>query len=160
MLKIKIIAMGKLTEKNYRDACAEFVKRLSRTYPVTMVEPKVENLPSDPTPGEIERALQRESERILSEIPSRCACVALCVEGKQLSSEEFADFIEKQASGGVSEIAFVIGSSFGLSEEVKKRAALRLSLSKMTFPHELFRVMLLEQIYRAGEINAGTRYHK
>lgn len=152
--------MGRLTEKSYRDACAEFIKRLSRTYPVTMVEPKVENLPSNPTQGEIDRALLRESERILSEIPPRAALVALCVEGKQQSSEEFAAFIEKQAISGASEICFVIGSSFGLSEEVKKRAVLRLSMSKMTFPHELFRVMLLEQIYRASEITAGTRYHK
>ncbi len=160
MLKIKVIAMGKLTEKNYRDACAEFIKRLSRTYPVTVVEPKVENLPSFPTQGEIDRALEKESERILDEISPRSALVALCVEGKQLSSEEFASFIDKQAISGISEICFVIGSSFGLSETVKKKAVLRLSLSKMTFPHELFRVMLLEQIYRAGEISAGTRYHK
>lgn len=160
MLKVKIIAMGKLTEKSYRDACAEFIKRVSRSYPVTMVELKVENLPSSPTQGEIDRALQKESERILAEISPRAALVALCVEGKQQSSEEFADFLEKQAIGGVSEICFVIGSSFGLSQEVKQRATLRLSLSRMTFPHELFRVMLLEQIYRAAEINAGTRYHK
>lgn len=152
--------MGKLTEKSYRDACAEFIKRLSRSYPVTMVEPKVENLPANPTSGEIDRALTKESERILAEVSPRSALVALCVEGKQLSSEEFASFIEKQAIGGVSEICFVIGSSFGLSEEVKKKAVLRLSMSKMTFPHELFRVMLLEQLYRAGEISAGTRYHK
>lgn len=160
MLKIRIIAMGKLTEKSYRDACAEFVKRLSRTYPVTMLEPKVENLPSNPTQGEIDRALEKESERILAEISPRSCLVALCVEGKQLSSEEFSSFIEKQATGGISEICFVIGSSFGLSEKVKKAASLRLSMSKMTFPHELFRVMLLEQLYRAGEIANGSRYHK
>lgn len=160
MLKIKIIAMGKLTEKAYRDASAEFVKRLSRTYPVTFAEPKVENLPANPTQGEIDRALEKESERILAEVPPRSALVALCVEGREMPSEEFASFIEKQASGGVSEICFVIGSSFGLAEEVKKKAVLRLSMSKMTFPHELFRVMLLEQIYRAAEITAGTRYHK
>jgi len=160
MLKIKIIAMGKLTEKAYREACGEFIKRLSRTYPVTVVEPKVELLPSDPSAGEIKRALEKESERILSEVSPRSTLVALCVEGKSLSSEAFSAFIEKQATGGVSEICFVIGSSFGLSDEVKKKAALRLSLSEMTFPHELFRVMLLEQIYRAGEIAAGSRYHK
>ena len=152
--------MGKLTEKAYREAVDEFVKRLSRTYPVTFVEPKVENLPSNPTDGEIARALLKESERILAEIPQRAALVAMCVEGKEMGSEEFAAFIEKQALGGVSEICFVIGSSFGLSDEVKKRAVLRMSMSKMTFPHELFRVMLLEQIYRASEISAGTRYHK
>ncbi|MBQ4354688.1 MAG: 23S rRNA (pseudouridine(1915)-N(3))-methyltransferase RlmH [Clostridia bacterium] len=160
MLKIKIIAMGKLTEKAYRDASAEFIKRLSRSYPVTVAEPKAELLPSDPTDGEIARALEKESERILSEVPSRAALVALCVEGKQMSSEEFSAFIEKQADSGISEICFVIGSSFGLSETVKKRAVLRLSMSKMTFPHELFRVMLLEQIYRAAEITNGSRYHK
>ena len=160
MLKIKIIAMGKLTEKAYKDACAEFVKRLSRTYPVTFAEPKVENLPSNPTDGEIAQALKRESERILAEVPPRAALVALCVEGREMPSEEFASFIEKQANGGVSEICFVIGSSFGLSEEVKRRAALRMSMSKLSLPPALFRVMLLEQIYRAAEITAGTRYHK
>ena len=160
MLKIKIIAMGKLTEKAYKDACAEFVKRLSRTYPVTFAEPKVENLPSNPTDGEIAQALKRESERILAEVPPRAALVALCVEGREMPSEEFASFIEKQANGGVSEICFVIGSSFGLSEEVKKRAVLRLSMSKMTFPHKLARVMLLEQIYRAFMISSGGEYHK
>ena len=160
MLKIKIIAMGKLTERCYQDASAEFIRRMSRTYAVTTAEPKVELLPSDPSDGEISRALAKEAERILAEIPPRAAVVAMCVEGRTMSSEAFANWMQKQAAGGVSEVCFVIGSSFGLSDEVKKRANLRLSVSPMTFPHELFRVMLLEQLYRTGEITAGSRYHK
>ncbi|MBQ8187576.1 MAG: 23S rRNA (pseudouridine(1915)-N(3))-methyltransferase RlmH [Clostridia bacterium] len=160
MLKIKIIAMGKLTESYAKDAAAEFVKRMGKSYQVTVIEPKPENLPMNPTDGEIAKALEKEAEKILAEIPPRAAVCAMCVEGKQLSSEEFAAYLEKQASGGVSEVCFIIGSSHGLSEKVKQRAAMRLSVSKMTFPHELFRVMLLEQIYRAGEILNGSRYHK
>ena len=160
MLKIKIIAMGKLTESYAKDAAAEFVKRMGKSYQVSVIEPKPENLPMNPTDGEIAKALEKEAEKILAEIPPRAAVCAMCVEGKQLSSEEFAAYLEKQASGGVSEVCFIIGSSHGLSEKVKQRAAMRLSVSKMTFPHELFRVMLLEQIYRAGEILNGSRYHK
>ena len=160
MLKIKIIAMGKLTERCYAEAAAEYLRRLSGHFAVTVCEPKVEPLPSSPSAGEIARALEKEGKRILAEIPERAVVAALCVEGKLLSSEAFAEWIEKQAAGGASELCFVIGSSYGLSEEVKKRAALRLSVSPMTFPHELFRVMLLEQLYRAGEISAGSRYHK
>lgn len=160
MLKIKIIAMGKLTESYAKDAAAEFVKRMGKSYQVSVIEPKPENLPMNPTDGEIAKALEKEAEKILAEIPPRAAVCAMCVEGKQLSSEEFAAYLEKQASGGVSEVCFIIGSSHGLSEKVKQRASMRLSVSKMTFPHELFRVMLLEQIYRAGEILNGSRYHK
>ena len=160
MLKIKIIAMGKLTEAYTKEAAAEFVKRMGKTFQVTVVEPKPENLPMNPTDGEIAKALEKEAEKILAELPARAAVCAMCVEGKQLSSEEFADYLEKQASAGVSEVCFLVGSSHGMSEKVKQRANLRLSVSKMTFPHELFRIMLLEQIYRAGEIMNGSRYHK
>lgn len=160
MLKIRIIAMGKLTETYTKEAAAEFVKRMGKAFQVTVTEPKPENLPMNPTDGEIAKALEKEAEKILAEIPARAAVCAMCVEGKQLSSEEFAGYLEKQASAGVSEVCFIIGSSHGMSEKVKQRANLRLSVSKMTFPHELFRVMLLEQIYRAGEIMNGSRYHK
>ena len=160
MLKIKIIAMGKLTEAYTKEAAAEFVKRMGKTFQVTVVEPKPENLPMKPTDGEIAKALEKEAENILAELPARAAVCAMCVEGKQLSSEEFADYLEKQASAGVSEVCFLIGSSHGMSDKVKQRANLRLSVSKMTFPHELFHIMLLEQIYRAGEIMNGSRYHK
>ena len=160
MLKIRIIAMGKLTETYTKEAAAEFVKRMGKAFQVTVTEPKPENLPMNPTDGEIAKALEKEAEKILAEIPARAAVCAMCVEGKQLSSEEFAGYLEKQASAGVSEVCFIIGSSHGMSEKVKQRANLRLSVSKMTFPHELFRVMLLEQIYRAGEIMSGSKYHK
>jgi 23S rRNA (pseudouridine1915-N3)-methyltransferase len=160
MQKIKIIAMGKLTEGYTKTASAEFVKRISRFYQLTVVEPKPELTPSDPTPAEIEKALSKEAEKILSEIPSRAAVVAMCVEGKGMSSEEMASYIRESATCGTSEICFIIGSSHGLHPSVKQRADVRLSVSKMTFPHELFRVMLLEQIYRAAEIQSGSRYHK
>lgn len=160
MQKIKIIAMGKLTEGYTKSAAAEFSRRISRFYQLTVVEPKVELTPSEPSPAEIDRALSREAERILAEIPPRAAVVAMCVEGKGMSSEELAQFISSSAVSGTSEICFIIGSSHGLHESVKKRASLRLSVSRMTFPHELFRVMLLEQIYRAGEIQSGGKYHK
>lgn len=151
--------MGRLTEASFRDAAAEYVKRMSRAFQVTVVEPKPENLPQNPSDGEIARALLKESEKILAEIPPRAYVAAMCVEGRTMPSEDFAALIEKQA-GVASEICFIIGSSHGLHENVKKRADLKLSVSPMTFPHELFRVMLLEQIYRAAEINAGSRYHK
>ena len=157
MLKIRIIAMGKLTEAYTKEAAGEFVKRMGKTFQVTVIEPKPENLPMNPTDGEIAKALDKEADKILAEIPARAAVCAMCVEGKQLSSEEFADYLEKQASAGMSEVCFIIGSSHGLSDRVKQRANLRLSVSKMTFPHELFRVMLLEQIYRAGGIMNGRR---
>ena len=159
MQKIKIIAMGKLTEPAFRDAAGEYLKRMSRHYQVTVVEPKPENTPQDPSDGEIERALSREAEKIMAEFSPRSYVVAMCVEGKTVSSEALASLVEKQA-GISSEICFVIGSSHGLHDSVKKRADMRLSVSPMTFPHELFRVMLLEQIYRAAEINAGSKYHK
>lgn len=160
MLKIRIIAMGRLTERAFRDAAAEYAKRIGRFYDLSVQELKVEPLPPGPSPAEIARALEREGERVLASIPPRAAVAALCVEGKELSSEAFSGWIGKQAAAGAGEIVFVIGSSFGLGEAVKRRADLRLSVSPMTFPHELFRVMLLEQIYRAGEIAAGGKYHK
>ncbi len=160
MLKVKIIAMGKLTVDYFRAACEDYLKRMSRAYAVTVVEPKPEALPKDPTDGDIARALEKEAARIEENIPPRAAVVAMCVEGKQLSSEELAARMETFAATGVSEVCFLIGSSHGMHESLKKRADVRLSVSKMTFPHELFRVMLMEQLYRAAEINAGSKYHK
>ena len=151
--------MGRLTQPAFRDAAAEYIKRMSRAYQITVVEPKPENLPQSPSDGEIERALAKEADKIIAEISPRSYVAAMCVEGKPLSSEDFASMIERQASVS-SEIVFIIGSSHGLHPSVKQRADLRLSVSPMTFPHELFRVILLEQLYRASEINSGGKYHK
>ena len=160
MLKIRLIAMGRLTEAPFREAAEEYGKRISRFYSLSVTELKPEPLPLSPAPADIERALEKEASRILAVLPPRAPLWAMCVEGKALSSEEFSAKIEAAASSGAGELCFVIGSSHGLSETVKQRASLRLSVSPMTFPHELFRVMLLEQIYRAGEIAAGGKYHK
>lgn len=160
MLKIKIIAMGKLTEAAFRAAADEYSSRIGRHFSLSVVEPKPENLPQNPSPTEIKNALDKESAKIKAEISPRSAVIAMCVEGKMLSSEELAARIDSYAVSGYSEVTFIIGSSHGLSDEIKAMADLRLSASKMTFPHELFRVMLLEQIYRAGEISVGSKYHK
>ena len=151
--------MGRLTVPYLKDAAADYVRRIGRSFSLTVVEPKPETLPQDPSAGEIERALLREAERILSEIPSRARVIAMCVEGKPMSSEKLAEYLDRCATES-GEVCFIIGSSHGLHPRVKERADVRLSVSPMTFPHELFRVMLLEQIYRAAEILAGSRYHK
>lgn len=160
MSKIKLIVMGQLTDRYYREAADEYIKRMSRTSPVTEVELKCVKLSDAPTDGEIAAALSREADAILAEIPKRAVVAAMCIEGKQLSSEELAGKMAQWEMGGTSEFCFIIGSSFGLDERVKQRADLRLSMSKMTFPHKLARVMLLEQLYRAAEINRNSRYHK
>ena len=159
MFKVKIIAMGKLTVPYLKDAAADYVKRIGRSFSVTVAEPKPEALPQAPSAGEIERALEREAERILSEIPARSKVIAMCVEGKPMASEKLAEYLERCATES-GEVCFIIGSSHGMHDKVKSRADVRLSVSPMTFPHELFRVMLLEQIYRAAEIQSGSRYHK
>ncbi len=152
--------MGHLTYPPFREAAAEYIKRLEKRFSVSVIEPKPQPLSSNPTEGEIKAALEKEKNAISAEIQPRSAVVAMCVEGKEMSSAELSEMLESYALSGVSEVVFVIGSSYGLSEEFKKSADKRVSVSKMTFPHELFRVMLLEQLYRAGEISAGTKYHK
>jgi 23S rRNA (pseudouridine1915-N3)-methyltransferase len=159
MLKVKLITVGTLKEEYLRSACAEYEKRLGAFCRLESVQLKEERLPESPSQNEIRAALDRESARIIEQIPSSAFCVALCVEGKQLSSEELAQRIE-DISMDKSEICFVIGSSYGLSDAVKQRADMRLSVSKLTFPHQLMRVILLEAIYRAFNIQRGTKYHK
>ena len=160
MLKLRLICMGRLTSAPFREAAEDYLRRISRFYSLSVTEIKPEPLPLSPSPADIGRALDAEASRILAAIPSRGVLWAMCVEGKTLSSEEFSSKIEAVGTSGAWELCFVVGSSHGLAESVKRRAALRLSISPMTFPHELFRVMLLEQIYRAGEIAAGGKYHK
>ncbi|MBE6598692.1 MAG: 23S rRNA (pseudouridine(1915)-N(3))-methyltransferase RlmH [Ruminococcaceae bacterium] len=160
MSKIKLIVMGQLTDRYYREAADEYIKRMSRSSPVTEVELKCVRLSDDPSEKEIASALAKEAEMILAEIPKRALVVAMCIEGKHLSSEELAERISQAEMQGYSELCFIIGSSYGLDEKVKSGAHLRLSMSKMTFPHKLARVMLLEQLYRASEITQNKKYHK
>lgn len=159
MLKVKLITVGTLKEDYLRLACAEYEKRLGAFCRFESAQLKEERLPESPSQNEIKAALDRESARIAEQIPSSAFCVALCVEGKQLSSEELAEKIEA-VSLEASEICFVIGSSYGLSDVIKQRADLRLSVSRLTFPHQLMRVILLEAVYRAFNIQRGTKYHK
>lgn len=159
MISVKFITLGTLKESYLREAAAEYEKRLGAFCRFENIQLKEERLYDDPSDSEIKNALERESEKILAEIPQRAFCIAMCVEGKQLSSEELAEKISA-VSNGSSEICFIIGSSFGLSERVKQRADMRLSVSKLTFPHQLMRVLLLEAVYRAFNIQRGTKYHK
>ena len=159
MVHVKLITIGTLKEAYWRDAVAEYEKRLCGFCRFELVQLKEEKLPDDPSENEIRRALDKEATAILAEIAPRAYCVAMCVEGKQLSSEELAEQMARveQQTG---EVCFIIGSSYGLSSTVKSRADLRLSVSKLTFPHQMMRVLLLEAIYRAFNIRKGTRYHK
>ena len=159
MLSVYVICVGKLKEKFYKDACAEYVKRLSPYCKLTVVEIPEAKLPKDPTLGEITNALAKEGEAIRGKIPPGSRVAALCIEGRMLSSEELAHMIPAQG-GQDKHLVFVIGGSCGLHPSIKAEARERLSMSPMTFPHHLARVMLLEQIYRAFKINEGSSYHK
>ena len=160
MLNITIIAVGKLKEQYLRDASAEYQKRLSTLCKLNIVEINPEKLSDNPSAKEIENALNSEAKKIIEKIPKGAKVYSMCIEGKQRTSEELSREIDNLALEGVSNIVFIIGGSFGLSDEVKKLSAYRLSMSKMTFPHQIARIMLLEQIYRATQISIGTKYHK
>ena len=160
MLNVKIIATGDFKENYLRDACAEYKKRLGAWCKLEEIILKEEKLPDNPSQTQIDKSLDIEAKRVLEKISPRSYVIAMCVEGKQLSSEELADKIEQIQSAGNSEIVFIIGSSFGLSPEVKNRADYKLSISKLTFPHQLLRVILHEAVYRALSIINGTKYHK
>jgi 23S rRNA (pseudouridine1915-N3)-methyltransferase len=160
MLNVTLLCVGKLKEKFYAAAVEEYRKRLRSHCKLEILELPEERLPEGPSQALIDGALDREADRILAKVPKNAALVALCVEGKLLSSEELARQLNTFAVGGDSALCFVIGGSFGLHPRVKKAARLRLSMSPMTFPHHLARVMVLEQIYRAFQIEAGTKYHK
>ena len=160
MQKVTILCVGKLKEKFYADAVAEYTKRLGRFCKLDIAELAEERLPEDPSPAQIGAALAKEADAIRGKLPASAYVIAMCVEGKTRSSEELARLMADSASRGVSHLVFLIGGSFGLHPSVKELAAVKLSMSPMTFPHHLARVMLLEQIYRAYQINAGTKYHK
>ncbi len=159
MMNVKFITLGTLKEAYLREAAAEYEKRLGAFCRFETVQLKEERLSDNPSDSEIRNALTRESEKIFAQIPTRAFCVAMCVEGKQVSSEELAQKIGEVANL-TGDICFIIGSSFGLADSVKQRADMRLSVSKLTFPHQLMRVILLEAVYRAFNIKKGTKYHK
>ena len=159
MLNIKILCVGNLKESYLKEAAAEYIKRLSAFCHLEIAELKEHKVPESPSPAEIAVALEEEADRLLSAIPPRAAKIALCVEGKQFSSEALAKKLEGFASSHGT-VCLIIGSSHGLSDRVKNVADLKLSVSELTFPHQLMRVLLLEVLYRCLNITKGTRYHK
>ena len=159
-MNITIIALGKLKEKYLRDAVDEYTKRISAYGKVDIIELNPVRLSDSPSQTEIDNALTKEAEEIKKKIPNGSYVFSLCIEGKEKSSEQLARSIKEVTLNGKSSIVFIIGSSFGLSPEIKKLSDCRLSFSPMTFPHQLMRVMLLEQIYRAFQINNNGKYHK
>lgn len=160
MLKVNLICIGKLKEKYLKDACEEYSKRLSAFCNLNIIELSEYKLSDEPSNAMILKSLESEGKGILSKISDRSFTVSMCIEGKQLDSVQLSQYIDEKCSLGISEINFVIGGSFGLSNEVKAASSLKLSMSKMTFPHQLARVMLLEQIYRGFMISKGGKYHK
>ncbi len=160
MQKITIISVGRLKEEFFKSAEKEYVKRLGAFCDLKIIEVTQQQLPSNPSSGQIEAALSTEADEILSKIPKGSQVVTLCIEGKLYSSEELSDIVEKNADLGVGSMTFIIGGSFGLSDTIKNVSQIRLSMSKMTFPHRMARIMLLEQIYRAFQIKSGSKYHK
>ena len=159
-MHIKIIAVGKLKEKYLADAYSEYAKRLSGYCNLNVIELSPCKVDEAHGKAATDTAIEDEGDRILAKIPQRALVIPLCIEGKQMPSEKLADFIKSSAVEGVSEICFVIGGSYGLSDRVKRLGKLKFSMSEMTFPHQLMRVILLEQVYRAFKINAGEKYHK
>lgn len=160
MIKLKVIALGRLKEKYLREAVDEYVKRLSAYAKTEIAEIEPVRLSDNPSDSEIEKALEGEAEQIIKKIPEGALVTVMCIEGKQYSSEAFHKVLNKHILNGTSTLVFIIGSSYGLSDKIKAMADIKLSFSEMTFPHQLFRVMLLEQIYRSFKIGEGSKYHK
>ena len=158
-MKIKIVTVGKLKEKYLKDGIAEYSKRISRFAAVEMIELTDEKTPDRASDSENEKILNLEGNRILTKIGDREFVVVLAIEGKTLSSEEFSKQLEQASINGYSTLTFVIGGSLGLSPQVKNRANLSLSFGRLTLPHQLMRLVLVEQIYRAFTIQQGSPYH-
>lgn len=160
MFDITLIAMGKLKEKFYLSAAAEYEKRLGGYCRFQLIELPEVRLPEDPSPAEIAAGLDKEAEAIFAKIPKGAWFCIFTPEGKMLSSEALAEKMKEVKLSGKSSACFLIGSSFGISPKVKAKADFRLSMSPMTFPHHLARIMVLEQLYRSEAIQAGSKYHK
>ena len=159
-MKIKIVTVGKLKEKYLKDGIAEYSKRLSRFANLEMIELADEKIPDRASDSENQKILELEGTRILSKIADRDFVIVLAIEGKTLSSEEFSKQLEQAPINGFSTLTFVIGGSLGISPQVKKRANLSISFGRLTLPHQLMRLVLVEQIYRAFTIQQGSPYHK
>lgn len=159
MLSVTVLCVGKLKETYWREACAEYAKRMTPFCKFFVIEVEEYRLPEKPSEAEICAGLKAEGKKLLQKA-GKAQLISLCIEGKTLSSPQLAEKLRSAALEGESSIAFVIGSSYGLSEEVKAASSLRLSMSPMTFPHQLARVMLCEQIYRSFQILSDGRYHK
>lgn len=160
MLGIKIICVGKLKESYFADAASEYIKRLGAYCKLEIEELPESRLPSSPSEADIEAALLQEADRIELRLPSSAALITLCVEGRELDSVQLSQLLQQFAERGKSRLCFVIGGSVGLHPRIKKKADFQLSMSRMTFPHHLARIVLLEQIYRGFKIAAGSKYHK
>lgn len=160
MFDITLLVVGKLKEKFYLSAAAEYEKRLKGYCKFQIIELPEYRLPESPSPAEIQTGLEKEADQILAKIPKGTWFCVLTPEGRIISSEEFADKLHQIKISGKSSACFLIGSSFGIAPRVKAQADFKLSMGKMTFPHHLARIMVLEQIYRAEAIQAGSKYHK
>lgn len=159
-MKIKVITVGKLKEKYLKDGIAEYSKRISRFAKLEMIELADEKTPDKASELENQKILEIEGQRILSKVGDRDFVIALAIEGKTFSSEEFSKQLEEASIKGFSTLTFIIGGSLGLSQGVKKRANLSVSFGPLTLPHQLMRLVLVEQIYRAFTIQQGSPYHK
>ncbi len=159
-MKVKIIAIGKIKEKYLKDGIAEYSKRLSRFTKFEILELPDEKTPDNASQAQNQQILEKEGQRIIQKISPREFVIVLAIEGKQLSSEKFSQILSDAQIKGYSDITFIIGGSLGLSQEVKKRADLLISFGLMTLPHQLMRLVLAEQIYRAFMIQEGSPYHK
>lgn len=160
MLNVNIVCVGNLKEKYWREACDEYARRLGAFCKFQIIEVVESRLPRLYSDADILRVVDAEGNKVLEKCAAGSFVIAMCIEGRELSSIQLAQKLEQVAVNGKSRVNFIIGGSYGLSEAVKSRADLRLSMSPMTFPHQLARVMLCEQIYRAFSINADTKYHK
>ena len=155
MLSVKLICVGRMRERFYIDAFAEYEKRLRTLCRFELAEITEQRLPDNPSQADIKAALDKEAAEILKAIPPDAYMTALCVEGRQMPSEGMAVLISERGNSGKPKLCFIIGGSFGLADRVKQRADMKLSMSQMTFPHHLARVMLVEQLYRGFKINEG-----
>lgn len=160
MQRVTILCVGKLKEKFYTEAAAEYLKRLQRHCKCEIIELPEVRLSDNPSQAEIARALREEGENIRRKLPKGGAVVAMCIEGELLSSVALSETLTRWGTEGKTQVTFLIGGSFGLDQDLKKEADRRISMSPMTFPHHIARIMLLEQVYRAYQIAEGTKYHK